>query len=125
MITICDEEFDQTVERALAELPDEFATHLKNVVIEVRPRPDAAFQREHDVPGDLLGLYAGVPLDEQGYRREHAGPLPDRIYIFRENLCAACASREELTREIRVTLLHEIGHHFGLDEDRLAELGYD
>ncbi|MCH7892312.1 MAG: metallopeptidase family protein [Gemmatimonadetes bacterium] len=78
---------------------------------------------EHDVPDDLLGLYAGIPLEDKGLAGDQV--LPDRIYIFRDNLVKMCESREELIAEIRVTVLHEIGHHFGLDEDRLEALGYD
>ena len=86
-------------------------------------RPSRQFLTEYDVPEDLLGLYMGVPLEEASQGR--MAPLPDRIVIFRDNLCAMCATREELIDEIRVTVLHEIGHHFGMDEDQLEELGYD
>lgn len=124
MIRISNAEFDRAVERGLADVPDEFRSYLDNVVIEVRGRPDAKLMRDEDVPDDLLGLYLGVPLEEQG--AEHYGPrLPDRILIFRDNLCEMCETKEELIEEIRITVLHEIGHHFGLDEDRLTELGYD
>ncbi len=124
MIHITDAEFDRAVEEALAEVPEEFSAHLENVMIEVRDRPDAAFMAEHDVPDDLLGLYVGCPLEDQVLH--HSGvPLPDRIYVFRDNLCEMCESREELLEEIRITVLHEIGHHFGMDEERLEELGYD
>jgi predicted Zn-dependent protease with MMP-like domain len=123
MIRISDAEFDRVAEEALAEIPEEFQQYLENVVIEVRPRPDAALLRQHEVPPDVLGLYIGRPLEEQGPEMMHAA-MPDRILIFRDNLRRACRTRAELIEEIRVTVLHEIGHHFGLDEDRLEDLGY-
>lgn len=124
MIHPSEVDFDRAVERALAEVPDEFRPYLDNLVVEVRDRPDAAFMREHDVPDDVLGLYAGVPLEEKGPVAAPT-PLPDRIFIFRDNLCEMCASWEELVDEIRITMLHELGHHLGLDEERLEELGYE
>lgn len=123
MIHISDAEFDRAVEEALAEVPDEFQPYLENVVVEVRDRPDRAFRQRHRVPRGLLGLYIGVPLDRKGPDMAPV-PLPDRIVLFRDNLCRACYDREELIDEIRVTVLHEVGHHVGLDEDRLEELGY-
>jgi predicted Zn-dependent protease with MMP-like domain len=116
--------FDRAVEQALAAVPPEFQGYLENVTIEVRGRPDRALMREHDIPDDVLGFYIGVPLEEKGAGLA-ALPLPDRILIFRDNLCEMCVSWEELVDEIRITVLHEIGHHFGLDEDRLEELGYE
>ena len=116
-------EFDRAIAEALAAIPAGFRTYLENVVLEVRNRPDARLMDEHDVPDDLLGLYAGIPLEDKGLASDQV--LPDRIYIFRDNLVKMCESREELVAEIRITVLHEIGHHFGLDEDRLEELGYD
>lgn len=124
MIHVSDAEFDQAVQAALDDVPDDFRPYLENVMIEVRPRPDAALLREYEETDDLLGLYVGVPLEEKGPERAPT-PLPDRILIFRDNLCAMCETVDELIDEIRITVLHEIGHHFGLDEDRLAELGYD
>jgi predicted Zn-dependent protease with MMP-like domain len=124
MITISHREFDQAVEQALDEIPDEFRPHLDNVLIEVQARPAPAFMREHDVPDDILGIYVGIPLEDKGAELAPS-PLPDRIIIFRNNLCEMCASLDELIDEIRITVLHEIGHHFGMDEDQLEDLGYD
>jgi predicted Zn-dependent protease with MMP-like domain len=124
MIPPSDVDFDQAVEQALADIPDEFRPYLENVLVEVRDRPDPGLLREYDVPDDLLGLYVGVPLEDKGPDRAPT-PMPDRVLIFRENLCQMCESRDELIDEIRITVLHEIGHHFGLDEDRLEELGYE
>lgn len=123
MISISDADFDAAVTEALAALPDEFRPHLENVVIEVAPRPDRQFCRQFDVPQDVLGFYVGTPLDERSVQ-SITTPLPDRIFIFRDNLCEMCESRDELIEEIRITVLHEIGHHFGLDEDQLDRLGY-
>lgn len=124
MISLSPAEFDRAVKAALDEIPAQFQPYLENVIVEVRDVPDTAFMREHDVPDDLLGLYDGVPLEEKGVEGVPV-PLPDRIYLFRDNLCEMAATRAELIGEIRITLLHEVGHHFGLDEDRLAELGYE
>jgi predicted Zn-dependent protease with MMP-like domain len=124
MIHLPPREFDKVVERALAEIPDEFQSYLDNVVVEVHRRPSAALCREHDVPDDILGLYIGSPIDEKGAAGELSF-LPDRVLIFSDNLCDMCETVDELVEEIRITVLHEIGHHFGLDEDRLEELGYD
>jgi predicted Zn-dependent protease with MMP-like domain len=124
MIPCSPAEFDRAVELALAKVPNEFRPHLENVMIEVRGRPDRKLMREEDVPDDILGLYVGIPLEDKGPELAPS-PLPDRILIFRDNLCEMCESWDELVDEIRITVLHEIGHHFGLDEDRLEELGYE
>ena len=124
MIHISDGDFDRAVIAALEAIPDEFRRYMDNVRVEVQPQPDAALLAEYEETDDILGLYVGVPLEEKG-PGQIGLPLPDRILIFRDNLCAACESRDELVDEIRITVLHEIGHHFGLDEDRLAELGYE
>lgn len=124
MISVSKTEFDGAVRSALDAIPAEFRPYLDNVIVEVRGRPDRALMREHDVPDDLLGLYVGVPLEEKGPGGSLAS-LPDRILIFRDNLCEMCESIDELIDEIRITVLHEVGHHFGLDEERLAELGYE
>lgn len=123
MIRISDDEFDRAVEEALAELPEEFEPYLDNVLIEVRPLPDATLCKGRDIPGTVLGLYVGSPLENKGPEMMHSA-LPDRILIFRDNLRRVCRSRGQLIRQIRVTVLHEIGHHFGLDEDQLRELGF-
>ena len=71
---------------------------------------------------DLLGIYDGVALTERA--ANHAGDLPDRILLFRNNLLAMCDTPEELADEVRITVVHEIAHHFGIDDARLDELGY-
>lgn len=130
MIRISEREFDQVVQDALDLVPAEFTPYLENVMIEVCDRPTRDMLAENGLEGDaeaeteLLGLYIGTPLEDRGIDSPQV-LMPDRILVFRRNLCEMCESREELLDEIRVTVLHEIGHHFGLDEDRLEELGYD
>ncbi len=124
MISITDADFDRAVQEALAAIPDDLAVYLDNVLVEVRGKPDLALLEEYEETDDLLGLYLGVPLEDKG-PENCAAPLPDRVLLFRDNLCEMCASYAELVEEIRVTVLHEIGHHFGLDDDRLADLGYE
>ena len=106
--------FDDHVKAALDSLPPHLAAALDNVAVVV--------EDEHPDDPDLFGLYEGIPLPERG---DMAGALPDRITIFRLPLEDEFAEPRELEREIRITVLHELGHYFGLGEDRLAELGYE
>ena len=105
--------FEDHVDRALATLPPKLRDAIRNVEITV--------EDEHPDDPDLFGLYEGVPLPE---RTDWAGELPDRIRIFRIPLTDSFPQSDDLEREIRVTVLHELAHYFGLDEDRLDELGY-
>lgn len=105
--------FEEIVERALASLPPELRAAVANVEI--------AVEDEHPDDPDLFGLYEGVPLPERG---DWAGALPDRIRIFRRPLEESFRDPRELEEEIRITVLHELAHYFGLDEDRLDDLGY-
>src|SRR5688572_25007382 len=116
--------FEQLVERALAELPQQFAEFLEEVPIEIRQRPTPKQLRRVGLKEDqlLLGLYDGVPLTMRSV--EHSGVRPAVIYIFKEDVEDASDSEEELVEQVRTTVLHEIGHHFGMDEDDLDELGY-
>jgi predicted Zn-dependent protease with MMP-like domain len=109
------EAFDALVDRALDDIPDEIARLVRNVVVLV----------EDDAPEDdpdLLGLYDGIALTER--YGEPVMELPDRIFIFRNNLLDMCESPEELEDEVRITVVHEVAHHFGIDDDRLHDLGY-
>ena len=110
------EEFEDAVRDALDEIPDELAALMDDVVVLV----------EDDAPADdpeLLGLYEGTPLTERtGWWA--AGSLPDRITIFRNPLQAVCDTRADLVQEVRVTVVHEIAHHFGISDERLHELGW-
>lgn len=108
-------DFDALVDRALDDIPDELASLVRNVVVLV----------EDDAPAedpDLLGLYDGIALTERW--GDPVMELPDRIFIFRNNLLDMCESVEELVEEVRITVVHEIAHHFGIDDDRLHDLGY-
>ena len=110
------EEFELLVQRALDEVPDELLALVENCVILVEdaPPPDQA---------GLLGLYDGVPLTERG--EFYAGVLPDRILIYRLPILAICDTHDDVVEEVHITVVHEIAHHFGIDDDRLHELGYD
>ena len=119
-----EEEFAELVEQALAEVPAPFTELLEEVAIEVVAAPD---RRQNKALGTrkgtiLLGLYEGRPLTRRSVM--DSGALPDVIWIFQNNLQAICRSREQLVRQIRTTVLHEIGHHFGLGEKELEDLGY-
>ena len=109
-------EFDAIVEDALDEVPEELMAMLDNVVFLVEDEPPA------DDP-ELLGVYDGVPLTERDGMWA-AGALPDRIVLFRGPLSRMCADLEELTEEIAVTVVHEIAHHFGIDDAALHDLGW-
>ncbi len=110
------EEFEDAVGDALDAVPAELLRLLDNVVffVEDEPPPDEP---------DLLGVYDGVPLTDRGDAWA-MGALPDRITIFRGPLTRMCATHEELLDEIAVTVVHEIAHHFGIDDARLHRLGW-
>ena len=109
------EEFDNLVEEAVARLPRVFREKLSNVAIEVADRPP---QGEQDGT-TLMGIFQGVPVTEKSVF-EATGP--DRVVLYQKNIEAACRTRKELVREIRLTLLHELGHYFGLSEDELEDI---
>lgn len=107
--------FEHLVGRALDLLPDELAALIDNVVVTVEDR--------HPDEPELLGLYEGVPLTE---RHDYGAlVLPDRITIYRLACCEFCADEDELVEEVAVTVVHEIAHHFGIDDERLEQLGWD
>ena len=113
--------FEDVVRRALEELPGVFAEHLENVAIVVEEEPDPedltamGLDPEED-RDELFGLYQGTPLIERdsGY-----SDLPDRVVIYRGPILRSCESRREVLREIRDTVVHELGHHFGLSDDEM------
>jgi predicted Zn-dependent protease with MMP-like domain len=107
-------DFEEHVRRALDSLPPELARGLENVAVVV--------EDEHPQDPDLFGLYEGVPLPERGL---DTTALPDKITIYRLPLEETFTDPAELEREIRITVLHELAHYFGIDEERLTELGYD
>ncbi|EWT00562.1 hypothetical protein N865_14470 [Intrasporangium oryzae NRRL B-24470] len=113
---LTDAEFEEAVADALDEIPEDLARAMDNVVVLVEQEPPA------DDP-DLLGVYDGTPLTERdGWWG--AGSLPDRITIFQGPLERMCHTAEELREEITVTVVHEIAHHFGIDDEQLHELGW-
>ena len=118
------EEFAELVERALADIPEPFAAHLRDVVVDIEPLPDRDTCRNLGLRSrrNLLGLYHGIPLTERSV--QHTGRLPDRITIYQENIERFCRTDAEIVDQVRKTVLHEVGHHFGLDELDLDELGY-
>lgn len=113
MIYLSAAAFEELVAEALDDIPEEFARLMDNVAVVVEDEPPE--------PG-LLGLYHGVPLTERG--DWYAGVLPDRISIYRNEICRVCEKPEEVADEVKVTVVHEIAHHFGIDDDRLHELGW-
>jgi len=109
------EEFDNLVEEAVVRLPRVFREKLSNVAIEVADHPP---QGEED-DTTLMGIFQGVPMTEKSVFQSSG---PDRVVLYQRNIEAACSSRKELVREIRLTLLHELGHYFGLSEDELEDI---
>jgi predicted Zn-dependent protease with MMP-like domain len=117
-------EFENIVQRALSDLPEPFSDFLEEVPIEIHTRPSAKLLRELGMEQDelLMGLYRGVDRTRRSV--EDSGRFPDIIYIFQEDHELVCDRREQLAEEVRKTVLHEIGHHFGMSEQDLDELGY-
>jgi len=111
--TIDADEFERLVERAYDSLPESLAQQMENVVVMIE---------DHAPEPGLLGLYEGIPLTE---REQYGGlELPDRITIFRDAVCAVAHSRADVVEQVRITVIHEIAHHFGIDDQRLHELGW-
>jgi predicted Zn-dependent protease with MMP-like domain len=109
------EEFEELVGEALDRIPPELARLMDNVAVFVEDDPDPSYP-------DLLGLYEGTPLTERG--EWYAGVLPDRITIYRNPTLRICRTREEVVAETETTVVHEVAHHFGIDDERLHSLGY-
>ena len=113
MIEVDPARFEEMVGEALDGLPEDLGRLMRNVAVIV----------EHDPgPPGLLGLYEGIPLTDR--TSDYAGVLPDRITIYRLAICAVCQTEREVVEEVRRTVVHEVGHHFGIDDARLAELGW-
>lgn len=125
MLSISRGAFERIVDRALLAIPKEFQELLENVAVIVEDRPSDDLLREMEVPEDedLLGAYLGQPIDERSFF--DLPSEPDRILIFRLPLLESCETKEELLEEIEITVVHEIAHHFGIEEDTLARFGYD
>jgi predicted Zn-dependent protease with MMP-like domain len=105
--------FEEMVVTALDGLPEDLGQLMRNVAVTVEHGPG---------PPGLLGLYQGVPLTSR--TSQYAGALPDLITIYRLAICAVCRTEQEVAEEVRRTVIHEVAHHFGIDDDRLGELGW-
>jgi predicted Zn-dependent protease with MMP-like domain len=105
--------FEDMVATALDGLPEELGRLMANVAVTVQHEPG---------PPGLLGLYEGIPLTSR--TTHYAGVLPDHITIYRQAICAMCNTEAEVADQVRRTVIHEVAHHFGIDDDRLAELGW-
>jgi predicted Zn-dependent protease with MMP-like domain len=105
--------FEEMVITALDGLPEELGRLMRNVAVTVE---------NGSGPPGLLGLYEGIPLTSR--TSQYAGVLPDRITIYRQAICAICRTEQEVAEQVRRTVIHEVAHHFGIDDDRLRELGW-
>ena len=115
--------FEKLVDQAIQELPDEFREKLENVVVIVEDYPSDEILDRMEIPpgGTLFGLYEGTPLTDRGA----LAPLhPDRIWIFKEPIEEQCETEDAIREEIKTTIVHEVGHFFGMDDDYLEDLGY-
>jgi predicted Zn-dependent protease with MMP-like domain len=113
VLEVSGHKFEELVAEALDTIPPELAKVMDNVVVVVVDDPPE--------PG-LLGLYTGIPLTERG--GWYSGVLPDRIEIYRNPTLEICETEEDVVEEVQITVVHEIAHHFGIDDQRLHELGW-
>ena len=120
-----DDEFELVVDEAVQSIPEGFHQYLQDIVVDVEDMPDEETCRDVGIrdPRSLLGLYHGTPLTERHV--EDSGRFPERIVIYKRNIERMCKDRRRMIDQIRKTVLHEVGHHFGLDERQLRELGYE
>ena len=125
MVRLSRSEFEKLVARAVEALPPKFLAQLQNVevVVESYPTEDELEQAGVEPGGTLLGLYQGVPQTERG--SWYGNVLPDRIVLYQRPIEGLAGTLREIRQQVRITLMHEIGHHFGLDEDALSEAGYE
>lgn len=113
MVEVEPERFEEMVSEALDGLPAELGQLMSNVAVTVEHNPG---------PPGLLGLYHGIPLTRR--TASYAGVLPDRITIYRRAICAVCRTEAQVVEQVRRTVVHEVGHHFGIGDARLRELGW-
>ncbi|MFT3860773.1 metallopeptidase family protein [Micropruina sp.] len=114
-VSMSEERFDQLVDQAIAQIPTDLAALVQNCVLVIEPRaaePDP----------DLLGFYDGIPLSQRD--SWYSGVLPDRIVIYRDAILDLCDDERQVVDEVRITVWHEVAHYFGIDDERLDELGY-
>ncbi len=107
------ERFEEMVAEGLDSLPPKLGRLMRNVAVTVQHEPG---------PPGLLGLYRGVPLTSR--TSNYAGTLPDRITIYRHAICLICRTEADVVDQVRRTVVHEVGHHFGIDDERLHQLGW-
>ena len=115
MVDVSVERFEELVGDALDEIPDDLWRLVDNVAVVVRDGSEGS---------GLLGLYDGVPLTKRDLAYGGSMVMPDRITIFRLPILAMCADEDEVVRQVRITVIHEVAHHFGIDDERLHELGW-
>jgi predicted Zn-dependent protease with MMP-like domain len=113
MVTMSIEQFEGLVTDALDGIPADLGANMENVAVVVD---------EESPPGPLLGLYEGIPLTKRG--NSYMASVPDRITIYMATICSSCTTTQEVVDLVRKTVIHEIGHHFGIDDRRLKELGW-
>ena len=113
MVDVQPERFAELVADALDGVPERFTKLMDNVTVLID---------DDSPPGGLYGLYVGVPLTKRG--NNYYGALPDRIMLYRQTICASCSTDDEVRDKVTVTVVHEIAHHFGIDDERLDELGW-
>lgn len=114
MVEMSRSRFEELVADALDQLPAQFTQTMDNVVVLVEER--------NEIEPDILGLYHGIALTERGH--DYGGVLPDQISIYRAPILDICNSEDEVVEEILITVVHEVAHHFGIDDRRLHELGW-
>jgi len=112
MVSIPRDRFEQLVADALDSIPTELGDKMANVAVMVEDQGDT---------DNILGLYQGVPLTKRG---SYAGAFPDRITIYQDSICRRCQTEEQVAVAVRETIIHEVGHHFGISDERLRELGW-
>lgn|SRR5574340_400507 len=119
-LSVSEQDFQSLVQQALDGLPDEYAKLLSNVavVVEEEPSPDVRADLEMEEDEDLLGLYQGLSIDKESFFQT-GGQLPAKISIYRGPILRLCRTKKEVVQEVRDTVVHEIGHHFGFDDDEM------
>lgn len=115
VIRVPSERFEELVAEALESLPEALAREIENVVVMVEDRAGGG--------RSLFGLYEGIPLTRRS-PTSYSGVMPDRITLFQETISSVCDSEDDLVRQVRKTLIHEVAHHFGIGDARLVELGW-
>jgi predicted Zn-dependent protease with MMP-like domain len=113
VIAVSVEQFEELVANALDAIPADLGAAMENVAVMVD---------DHSPPGRLLGLYQGIPLTSRG--AHYSATTPDRITIYMASICRACRTEQEVVEMVRRVVIHEVGHHFGIDDKRLEELGW-